>query len=391
MRKLLGVVACVVVLVVLIGLTFGPRLLEQSTNKVLEPPPYPIGEAAHKLHTQLFVADLHADPLLWNRDLLQESSYGHVDIPRLRRGGIALQVFDAVTKTPRGQNYDGNTADTDNITALAIAQLWPARTWNSLAQRALYEAEKLHDVAARSNGTFRIIRTKSDLNQLELERQDKTKHPPVTGGLLGIEGLHALEGDLHNLDVFYEAGFRIMGLTHFFDNEIGGSAHGTTRGGLSEFGRSVVRRMEGRNILVDLAHASPQVIDDVLAMATRPLVVSHTGAKGNCDNVRNISDDHLRRIAATGGVVGIGYWDAAVCDVSVSAIVRAIQYAANVAGAEHVGLGSDFDGATTTPFDTTGVAQITEGLLVAGVAEDDIAKIMGGNVLRVLRETLPDH
>ncbi|HVM96448.1 MAG TPA: membrane dipeptidase [Candidatus Acidoferrales bacterium] len=386
MRGLLRGVGAAVVVVVLAGFTLGPALLERSINTVLQAPPYPVNEATHKLHTRLFVADLHADPLLWNRDLLNESAYGHVDIPRLRRGGVALQVFDAVTKTPRDQNYDGNTADSDNITALAIVQLWPVRTWRSLPERALYQAQKLHDVAARSKGRFVVVRSKADIEKLV---QGRAAHPPLTGGLLGIEGLHALEGDLHNLDVFFDAGFRIMGLTHFFDNEVGGSAHGTAKGGLTDFGRQVVRRMEERQILIDLAHASPQVIDDVLALATRPLVVSHTGVKGNCDNIRNISDEHLRRIAAGGGVVGIGYWDAAVCDVSVAGIVRAIQYAVRVAGVDHVALGSDFDGATTTPFDTTGVAQITEGLMSAGVSDNDIGKIMGGNVLRLLRETLP--
>jgi microsomal dipeptidase-like Zn-dependent dipeptidase len=386
MRKLLRRLGLVVVLVLLVGFAFGPRLLEQSINRVLESPPYPVSEAAHQLHARLFVADLHADALLWNRDLLSSSTYGHVDVPRLRRGGVALQVFDAVVKTPRSQNYDGNSGDSDMITGLAILQRWPLRTWGSLKERTLFAAQKLHNVAARSNGSFLVVTSQADLEKLV---QGRKSRPPVTGGVLGIEGLHALEGDLANLDAFYDAGFRVMGLTHFFDNQLGGSAHGIDKGGLTDFGRQVVRRMEEKHIVVDLAHAAPRMIDDVLAMATRPVIVSHTGVKSTCDHIRNLSDDHLRRVAATGGMVGIGYWDAAVCDVTVAGIVRAIQRAVEVAGIDHVGLGSDFDGATTTPFDTTGVPQITDGLLAAGLAETDIAKIMGGNVLRVLRETLP--
>jgi microsomal dipeptidase-like Zn-dependent dipeptidase len=142
-------------------------------------------------------------------------------------------------------------------------------------------------------------------------------------------------------------------------------------------------------MIVDLAHASPQVIDDVLAIATRPVIVSHTGVKGTCANIRNLSDDHLRGIAATGGIVGIGYWDAATCGVDVTAIARAIQYAARVAGVGHVALGSDFDGATTTPFDTTGVELITQTLLESGFSEADVRAVMGENVVRVLRSTLP--
>jgi len=147
--------------------------------------------------------------------------------------------------------------------------------------------------------------------------------------------------------------------------------------------------MEDRNIIVDLAHASPKLIDDVLAMASRPVVVSHTGVKGTCDNVRNLSDDHIRRIAAGGGVIGIGYWDAAVCDVSVNGIVTAMQHVNDLVGAEHIALGSDFDGGTETPFDTSGLAQITAGLLAAGFSDADIRNIMGGNVLRLLRTRLP--
>jgi microsomal dipeptidase-like Zn-dependent dipeptidase len=107
--------------------------------------------------------------------------------------------------------------------------------------------------------------------------------------------------------------------------------------------------------------------------------------KGTCDGPRNLGDDHIRRIAAGGGVIGIGYWDAAVCDVSVNGIVTAIRYVRDLVGIEYVGLGSDFDGGTETPFDTSGLDQITAGLLDAGFAEGDIRNIMGGNVLRLMR------
>ena len=142
-------------------------------------------------------------------------------------------------------------------------------------------------------------------------------------------------------------------------------------------------------MLVDIAHASSATIDDVLAMATRPVMVSHTGVKGTCNNNRNLSDDQLRRIAKTGGVIGIGHWDTAVCGTDAKAIAKAMRHAVNIAGADHIGLGSDFDGAVTVPFDTTGLVQITDALLGEGFNEDEIKKIMGGNVLRVLREHLP--
>src|SRR5690606_29247407 len=94
---------------------------------------------------------------------------------------------------------------------------------------------------------------------------------------------------------------------------MGGSAHGVEKGGLTEAGREMVRRMEAKRMIIDIAHASTRTIDDILATATRPVVVSHTGVKGTCDNNRNLSDDQLRAIADKGGLVGIGFWDTAVC------------------------------------------------------------------------------
>jgi microsomal dipeptidase-like Zn-dependent dipeptidase len=370
-------------------LALGPQLAERRINRVTVPPPYTASLRARQLHDTLFVADLHADSLLWNRDLLAAASYGHVDVPRLAAGGVALQVFGVVTKVPSGLNYERNDVQSgDIITFLTVLQRWPVTTWTSLTQRALYQAGKLHDLAARSAGRLTMIQSAADLEGF-LDR--RRANLDATAGLLASEGLQSLAGDLANVQVLRDAGFRMMGLTHFFDNELGGSAHGVTKGGLTDFGRQVVRRMEDLQIIVDLAHASPRMIDDVLGMATRPLVVSHTGVKGTCDNVRNLSDAHARAVAATGGLIGIGYWDAAACDVSVAGIVRAIQYAARLVGADHVALGSDFDGATATPFDTTGLAQITDGLLAAGMPEEEVRKIMGGNVLRLLREVLPSR
>ena len=144
-------------------------------------------------------------------------------------------------------------------------------------------------------------------------------------------------------------------------------------------------------MIVDLAHSSPRTIDDVLALATRPVIVSHSGVKGTCNNTRNLSDEQFRGVARTGGVIGIGYWDTAVCGTDAHAIARAIRYAVGVVGADHVALGSDFDGATTTPFDTSGLVLITDALLQEGLSEDDIAKIMGGNVFRLLAESLPPN
>ncbi|MWV17265.1 peptidase M19 [Pseudomonas sp. L-22-4S-12] len=364
-----------------------PSLLDRQMNSVATPAPYPASEPATRLHQTLFVADLHDDALLWQRDILERHSYGHSDLPRLLEGHVGLQVFATVTKTPRGLNYQSNGSDSDNITLLAMAQRWPRATWGSLLERALYQGQKLQQAAADSQGRLLLIRSRGDLQAfLETWKQD----PQHLAALLATEGLHPLEGKLENVDRLYDAGFRIAGLTHFFDNEVGGSAHGLEKGGLTPLGRQVIARLERKGMLVDLAHASKPLIDDVLAIAQRPVLVSHTGVAGTCKGPRNLSDEHLQRIAANGGLIGIGYWDAAVCETSVGAIVRAIRYTADKVGVEHVALGSDFDGTVHTPFDTTGLAQITEGLLRAGFSQADIAKIMGGNVQRLLLATLPE-
>lgn len=370
------------------GVFFGlPSLLDRKMNSVATPAPYPASETASKLHQTLFVADLHDDALLWQRNLLERHSYGHSDLPRLLEGHVGLQVFSTVTKTPRGLNYQSNPGDSDNITTLAMAQRWPRATWNSLLQRALYQGQKLQQAAADSQGRLVLIRSRGDLQAfLKIWQQD----PQHLAAILATEGLHPIEGKLENIDRLYEAGFRIAGLTHFFDNEVGGSAHGLEKGGLTPLGQQVIARLEEKRMLVDLAHASQALIDDVLKIATRPVLVSHTGVAGTCPGPRNLSDRHLQRIAATGGLIGIGYWDTAVCETSVAAIVRAIRYSADKVGVEHVALGSDFNGTVHTPFDTTGLAQITEGLQRAGFSQADIAKVMGGNVQRLLLSTLPE-
>ena len=379
--------AIVLVACLAMGFVIAPGLVEKRHNIRFADPPYRVSSALAEVHETLLVADLHSDALLWDRDLTRRSERGHVDIPRLIEGNVAVQLFSVVTKIPKGRNIERNDDASDQITKLAVVQLWPPRTWGSLKQRALHQARKLKRFAEQSNGQLTIVKTGGDLHRY-LER--RSREPQITAGILGLEGAQALERDLGNLEELFEAGFRTIGLVHFFDNEVGGSAHGVLKGGLTELGRQVVVRMERLGILVDLAHASPALIDDVLEMAQKPVVVSHTGVKGTCDTERNLPDDHLRRVAQTGGVIGIGYWPDAVCGEDVEVIVRAIRYTADLVGVDHVGLGSDYDGSTEVSFDASGMALLTAGLLDDGFTANEIRQIMGGNVLRVLAEVLPD-
>lgn len=351
------------------------------------PPPYPASDRARALHERLWVADLHADSLLWGRDLLTRSTRGHVDIPRLIEGNVALQVFAATTKSPRHLDIERNDDRSDDVILLALALGWPPATWRRLLPRALHLAARADAMAARSDGLFTVIRTKGDLAAYEAVRAQR---PTVTAGLLAIEGAHALDGDPANVEVVADAGFRMMSPSHFFDNAFGGSAHGLEKTGLTDRGREMVRRMEARGMLVDVAHASAATIDDILAMAARPVVASHTGVRGTSDNARNLSDAQVRGIAETGGVLGIGFWPTACGGEDVASIARSIRYAVDVAGVEHVGLGSDFDGAVSEPFDATGLVQLTDALMDVRFDDDEIAMIMGGNARRLLADSLPD-
>jgi len=349
--------------------------------------PYDIRPDAQALHDELFIADLHADSLLWKRNLLEQSDIGHVDLPRLQRGNVALQVFSATTKSPSGQNYDENTGDSDNITLAAIAQLWPVRTWTSIYERARYQLSKLHGFAQDSQGEFVVIKSAEDMQRFVVRRSQGEK---VVAGIYLIEGAHPLEGDLENLNRLFGDGLRIAGLTHFFDNRLGGSLHGVSGAGLTEFGRDVVRRANDLGVVIDVAHASPQMVSDVLDASEKPVVLSHGGVKGICDQGRNLDDALMKRIADKGGIVGIGYWEGAVCDYTPAGVVRSIRYAIDLLGVDHVALGSDYDGSTEVLFDTAELAILTQTMMDSGFSEIEIRRIMGENVKRFLLENLPE-
>lgn len=386
MKRLLLVIAALLVLAIVAVFALGPGYLERSFNQVIVHQPYAVSERARALHADLTIADLHSDTLLWRRDPLQRADRGHVDVPRLVEGNVAVQVFAAVTKVPQGLNYEENSAESDQITGAAILQRWPVAAWTSLFERARYQAGRLDAAAAEAPDALRVIRTRADLDAVLAARAGGSS---VVGGLLATEGLHPLEGDLGNVAGLYRLGYRMMGLHHFFDNDLGGSLHGQSQAGLTEFGRQVVAELDRQGVLIDVAHSSPAVVEDVLTLTTSPVFVSHTGIKGVCDTPRNLPDPLMQRIAANGGVIGVGYWDGAVCDPRPESVVAALRYAIELVGLKHVGLGSDYDGATTVTFDTSELAVLTNLMLQTGFREEEIRAVMGGNVVRLLRERLP--
>jgi membrane dipeptidase len=374
-------------LVLILFFVVAPPMLDDDQNPVDAHQPYQISPEAAALHSSLIVGDWHADSLLWMRDLSQQYDYGHLDFPRMQKGNMALQMFTTVTKSPSGQNYDSNESDArDNITALALMQRWPLATLNSLAERALFQADKLHQLAENHPDDLMLITSRAQLAEFLQRRQS---NPKLIGGLLGTEGSHALDGKLDTIQRLYDHGFRMMSLQHFFDNKLGGSLHGTSGAGLTPFGRDAVAKMLELGIMIDVSHSSEAVVADTLAISDRPLLVSHTGFQGHCQSPRNISDDLMQQIAAGGGLIAVGYWDGAICGNSPATVAEAIVYGIGLVGEDHVSLGSDFDGTVTTSFDGSEMAVITQELLEANLSEEQVRKVMGGNMLQFLQTWLP--
>lgn len=359
-----------------------PGIVDGLYNRVVATKLPRVSERALSVHASAFIVDLHADPLLWNRDLTVRNPRGHVDFPRLKEGNVALQVFAAVTQSPRGLNYERNDADSDDITALAVVGRWPIGTWADLEARAHYQARKLRRFLKTAE--LPLIVSADDLDALTALGPQR----PV-GAMLAIEGLHCLDGDLAAIDRLFAAGYRMFGFAHFFDNALAGSAHGAEKGGLTPLGNEALAKLEGLGAIVDLAHSSPATVNDVLARATRPVVVSHAGVRAVCDSPRNLDDAQLRALAANGALIGIGYWRGALCSVSPKAFARSVRHVVRVAGLDHVALGSDFDGATSVAFDVAELPVVTQALLDEGFAEDEVRAILGGNAQRFLSRWLP--
>lgn len=386
MKKLLIALLALFVFYVTVVLTV-PSYIEGERNPVKLESPYTVSVEAQALYDRLdFISDLHCDALLWGRSLNKRGDQGHVDFPRMREANVALEVFTIVSKSPSGQNMQSNSEDAfDNITPLTIAKGESPFNWFSLINRTLSQAEDLYDFIENEQGKAIFVKSKADFERLiEARKTDKT----VIGAMLGIEGAHALEGRIDNFDRVFEAGVRMIGPTHFFDNELGGSAHGENLAGLSDFGKEAVKKMNELNIFIDLAHSSPAIVDDVLNLTTKPVMVSHTGVRAVLDSQRNLTDDQIKKIAANGGIIGIAFFDMAVGEPELPNIIASIKHVRDLVGVTYVGLGSDYDGSVAVPFDITGLPLIVEGLMNAGFTEDEIRAVMGENVKRFFLENL---
>jgi membrane dipeptidase len=288
------------------------------------------------------------------------------------------------------------------VSLLAATQRWPINTWADDKARAVYQADKLQRVVA--DGTAGLVLLKDAGTLVHLLSEPAAGQD--IGAVLAVEGAQAVGGDITGVDELANHGVRMLGLAHFFDNAVAGSAQGIAQGGITDFGRQVIDRALAHGMIIDLAHASPTTIEDFLnRWRGAPFVVSHTGLQSVCDNRRNLTDTQLRRIFSAGGLVGIGAWRTVLCpehpssvDSYVDRMVESIRHAIALADEEHSGhgqdyvaLGSDFDGWVSVGFDASGWPLVTQGLLKEGVPEATIRRVMGGNVCRLLLRALPRH
>jgi membrane dipeptidase len=368
-----------------------------------------ISPQAHELHFQSIVVDTHDDTtqrLLDPKfDFGVRHSDGSVDIPRMRAGGLSaifLSIWIPGTVT-------GPTA----------------------VQRALDQINAVRETVARHPNDLVLCATAEDIR--------RAKAAGKIAVLMGVEGGHMINNSLANLDKFFALGVRYMTLTHTMNTDwADASTDKAAHNGLSDFGKQVVREMNRLGMMVDISHVADKTFDDVLAVSKAPVIASHSSCRALCNAPRNMTDDMIKALAAKGGVIQINYHigflsqqfqdvskahpelgkeieaeakkrcgENEACQlieadrvtremvaqgklprVEWTEIVKHIDHAVKLVGADHVGLGSDFDGADM-PYgmeDVSDIPQITNALLARGYSAADVRKILGGNTLRLMQD-----
>lgn len=313
----------------------------------------------------LLIVDAHCDTLLdladGKRSFAGGCSGGHLDLPRLMQGGVTLQFFAAFI----GTEYK------------------PERS----LKRAMVVINTFH----------RLLEIYPELISVQSKKDLLELKPGVNiGALLSIEGGEALAGSLELLELYHRLGLRALTLTWNQRNEIAdGVGEGPEAGGLSTFGREVVRKMNQMGILVDVSHLSDRGFWDVIDLSAHPVIASHSNCRSLCPHRRNLTDDQIKALAGAGGIVGVTFaGDFIDADQpTLSRLIDHIEHVINLVGIEHVGIGSDFDGVDVLPPelpDAAAYPNLVEALLARGLSESQVRAIMGGNLLRVLGEVLPE-
>ncbi len=310
-----------------------------------------------------FTVDAHTDVLLRcvkdNIELGKRLSLGHVDIPRLKEGNVKVQFFAIFVES----------------------KYKPERA----LKQAVLLLEKFYKELEKNREDLVLIKNLSDL--------EKVKESDRVGAILSIEGGEPIETTLELLDFFYRMGVRAMGLTWNERNMIAnGAGEWGEMGGLSKFGKEVVKRMNKLGMIVDVSHITPPGFWDVIEVSEKPIIASHSNVYALCNHPRNLTDLQIKALAEKGGVMGINFYSEFLNSegkATLEDIIKHIDYIVELVGPDHVGMGSDFDGIPSWPeeiYDASRFPLIFEELEKKGYKEEDIKKIAGENFLRVIRE-----
>ena len=332
-------------------------------------------DEALNLHKECHVVDTHCDtlqalfndifpsitPLRVEEGLGKRSEKGHIDIPRLKEGGVDCQVFAIfISKTPN-------------------------------PPKALHRALNLVDVFYKEceKNNEDLSPTTSYNNILKAIESGKI------AAMLSLEGGEALEADVSMLRIFHRLGIRMMSLTWNHRNQLAdGVREERTRSGLTNLGVKVVDEMEELGIIIDVSHLSESCFWDLVEITDSPLIASHSNCRVLCDHPRNLTDRQIEAIADRGGVIGMNFYPKFLRkegQASVSDVVDHMEHIINLVGIDHVGLGSDFDGISSTPVgleDVSKMPNITIELVSRGYGREEIRKILGENHLRVFSRVI---
>ncbi|MGH7627117.1 MAG: dipeptidase [Gemmatimonadaceae bacterium] len=375
-----------------------------------------VSDRALRVYREAFVIDMHNDmpskmlDEAYDPDVRHTPAEGRTDLPRLKESGLAAVFFAAWVDAPFALEHpDGSF------------------------RRALRYMETIRAFVARHPGALRFGTSAQDVR--------RAREAGAIAVFIGVEGGHAIEADLGKLHELFRLGARYLTLTWNNGNQWAGSSlgsHETSTGGLTSFGRDVIRELDRLGMMVDVSHVSDETFADVLAVSTAPVIATHSSARALADHPRNLTDDQLRAIAGTGGVVNVNFFSRFIdarfrkamddVDAEVQALADAerargmdaaavarnqdtrareriaqlpptplavlidhIDHIARVAGTDHTGIGSDFDGISASPdqmADVTELPRLAQALLDRGYSESDVTKILGGNMLRVMEQVL---